>query len=84
VYDLVEDNDKNTMCTDESFNLEWPMLPSSENDGGTESDCAELDSIIVELLSSFDCIKQIGGIKPNYKSDGYEPVEIEFDESEWR
>lgn len=77
VYDLVEENIENDNWT---FNLEWLMLPSPSSDDGIESDSVETDSVIVKLIYAFSCVLIVGGVKPNYRSDGYEQVEVQFDE----
>ena len=76
VHDLVEKNIENDNST---FNLEWLMLPSSGDDDGIESDSVETDSVIVKLIYAFSCVLIVGGVKPNYRRNGYERVEIQFD-----
>ncbi|OCL05415.1 hypothetical protein AOQ84DRAFT_366650, partial [Glonium stellatum] len=72
LYDFVESQIEDD---DWSFNLQWPTLPSEDKERN-ELDCVETDSVIVELLCTFSCIKFTGNIKPNYKSDNYELVRI--------
>lgn len=56
------------------------MLPSPSSDDRIESDSVETDSVIVKLIYAFSCVLIVGGVKPNYRSDGYEQVEVQFDE----
>jgi len=56
------------------------MFPSPSSDDGIESDSVETNSVIVKLICTFSCVLIVGGVKPNYRSDGYEQVEVQFDE----